>query len=146
MSHAERQHQSDRAMVWALAGACGGCLLLWLAALTGAWLRHSSAPSLSALRVAQLLLHPSDPAAAWGVDVGSASTYWGLLLLLILAIAAPAELARRHRIDSSCDNGWVTRVGIAARSEVRAAAGAAHVRNRVGDLRPSCPGGSVESV
>src|SRR3954454_21047623 len=101
MSQAERQQsQSDRAMLWALAGACGGCLLLWLAALTGAWLRHSPAPSLSAVRVAQLLLHPSDPVAAWGVDVGSASTYWGLLLL-ILAIAAPAELARRHRVDSS---------------------------------------------
>src|SRR4051794_17518067 len=147
MSHAERQQsQSDRAMLWALAGACGGCLLLWLAALTAAWLRHSPAPSVSAVRVAQLLLHPSDPVAAWGVDVGSASTYWGLLLLLILAIAAPAELARRHRVDSSFDNGWVTRVGIASRSEVRAAAGAARVGNRVGALRPSCPGGSVETV
>jgi len=133
-------------MLSALAGACGGCLLLWLAALAGAWLRGSPAPSFSAVRVANLLLHPFDPVAAWGVDVGSASTYWGLLLLLILAIAAPAELVRRHRVDSPCDKSWATRAGIASRSEARAAAGAARVRNRVAALRPSSSDRSVKSV
>ncbi len=133
-------------MLWGLAGAFAGCLLLWFAAVTGAWLRGSPAPSLSALRVAQLLLHPSDPVAAWGVDVGSAFAYWGLLLLQILTIAGAAVLERRHRTNSSPDNSWAARVGIASRSEVRAAAGAARVRNRVAVLRPSSPGGSVESV
>jgi type IV secretion system protein VirD4 len=133
-------------MLCALGGAFIGCLLLWLTAIAGSWLRDSPSPSFSAVKVVQLLLHPSDPVAAWGVDVGSAPGYWGLLLLLLVALAGPAELFRRNRAHSSSANSWPTREGIASRSEAKAGAGAARVKKRVTALRPSSPGGSVESV
>ena len=85
----------DSAALGALATALGVSGLLWLAATLQAWIHSSPAPMFSGGRVISVLLHPDQPAAAWGHSGGSTPEFWCLAFALGLSAGGAAYAIHR---------------------------------------------------
>lgn len=137
---------SDSAALGALATALGVSGLLWLAATFQAWFHSSPAPKFSGGRVLSVLLHPDQPAAAWGHSGGSTPEFWCLAFALGLSAGGVAYAIHRGCRARTQRVAWHHRAGMATRSDIARAAGAGRLKGRIQTLRPSTTAASVHDV
>lgn len=127
---------------WSIVGIAGATVsvaVLWGAGWLAAWASGHKPPRGHPFAGLIAFAHAGDPSAAWGSPVGSAVSYWAVVVTLVAVPIAAAVcvwvLVRRARTDSADDPTRI--VGLASRRQVELSAGTRPLLARARTLRPS---------
>jgi type IV secretion system protein VirD4 len=131
----------DTALAVALttAGAVLGCL--WAGAWLSSQVSGHGTPKGDLFTPLIALTNPTDPSASWGRPVGPPVLYWGLTVVIALALSGLALVVatnvRRHNNSAKADPRQLP--GLASRHDVAHVAGRKALLRRASSLRPSLP-------
>ncbi|HEY8653758.1 MAG TPA: type VI secretion protein, partial [Dermatophilaceae bacterium] len=130
---------SDRALAVAVttAGAVLGCL--WAGAWLSSLLSGHGTPKGGLLTPIIALTNPIDPSISWGRPMGPAALYWGITVIIAVALVGLALVVARNgrRSASSAKADPRQLRGLASHRDVDHVAGPKALLRRASSLRPS---------
>jgi len=131
-------NRSDEWFAGAILGVAGCVFMLWLGALSSAFVCGHRSPRLRLAAVVALPRDWADPSLAWGSPVGPAWVCWTMTVAEIVVLGLAAWLVHAKLTAGSSDRGrGSSRDGTATRAQVRRAAGHRGLLSRARTLRPS---------
>jgi len=129
---------SDTAFAAAILATAGLVGVVWLGAVSCAWLCGHRIPSFTIRAVLALPRYWRQPSSAWGQPVGPPWLYWLVTVLVVGAAvtAATVLIVRFHRPSGGTRPEPAHAAGLASRAEVRRATGRRALVARAAAIRP----------